>query len=105
LVSAAPMGGQWFHQHFGIGREPLRLMAWFGPFGRGTGREPGRPGEEVLDKNALHLEEGGSAIAYWDEDSFIRREYVVEVQREGVEFRMDEAFYQQSPGVKSTVRR
>jgi len=94
MVSAAPMGGQWFHQHFGIAREPLRLMAWFGPFGRGTGREPGRPGEQVLDKNALDLNEGGSSIPYWDEDPFIRREYEELVRREGVEFRMDESFYQ-----------
>src|SRR2546422_987420 len=94
MVSAAPMGGQHFHQHFGVGREPLRLMAWFGPFGRGTGREPGRPGEEVLDKNAMHLEEGGNAIPYWDEDPYIRQEYEAAIRREGVEFRMDNAFYQ-----------
>ncbi|MDQ7801270.1 MAG: cupin domain-containing protein [Armatimonadota bacterium] len=93
LVSAAPMGGEWFHQHFSVGREPLRLMAWFGPFGRGTGREPGRPGEEVLDKNALDLAEGGSAIPYWDEDPHIRREYEETLQREGVSFRMEERFY------------
>lgn len=93
MVSAAPMGGQWFHQHFGVGREPLRLMAWFGPFGRGTGREPGRPGEEVLDRNALHLEEGGSAIPYWEEDPFIRREYEETLAREGMASRMEEAFY------------
>ncbi|HEV8352724.1 MAG TPA: cupin domain-containing protein [bacterium] len=96
MVSAAPMGGQWFHQHFGIAKEPLRLMAWFGPFGRGTGREPGRPGEQVLDKNALDLNEGGSSIPYWDEDPFIRREYEELVRREGVEFRMDESFYQRT---------
>ncbi len=94
MVSAAPMGGQWFHQHFGIAKEPLRLMAWFGPFGRGTGREPGRPGEQVLDKNALDLNEGGSSIPYADEDPFIRREYEAAVRREGVEFRMDESFYE-----------
>ena len=93
MVSAAPMGGQWFHQHFGISREPLRLMAWFGPFGRGTGREPGRPGEQVLDKNALHLEEGGNAIPYWDEDPRVRPEWEEAIRREGAEIRMDEAFY------------
>ena len=98
MVSAAPMGGQWFHQHFGIAREPLRLMAWFGPFGRGTGREPGRPGEEVLDKNAMHLDEGGSAIPYWDEDPYIRREYESTIRREGVELRMDERFYEPNAG-------
>jgi hypothetical protein len=71
-------------------------MAWFGPFGRGTGREPGRPGEQVLDKNALDLNEGGSSIPYSDEDPFIRREYEELVRREGVEFRMDESFYQRT---------
>src|SRR5215813_4918329 len=30
LVAAAPMSGDWFHQHFGISKEPLRLSAWFG---------------------------------------------------------------------------
>ncbi|MDR7521921.1 MAG: cupin domain-containing protein [Armatimonadota bacterium] len=93
MVSAAPMGGQWFHQHFGIGPGPLRLMAWFGPFGRGTGREPGRPGEEVLDRNALHLEEGGNAIPYWDEDPHIRREWEAALRAEGTSSRMEEAFY------------
>jgi hypothetical protein len=93
MVSAAPMGGQWFHQHFGVSREPLRLMAWFGPFGRGTGREPGRPGEQVLDKNAMDLEEGGNAIPYWDEDPRIRQEWEAAMRLEGAEIRMDEAFY------------
>ena len=30
MVSAAPMAGDWFHQHFGISKDPLRLTAWFG---------------------------------------------------------------------------
>lgn len=97
MVSAAPMGGQWFHQHFGVASEPLRLMAWFGPFGRGTGREPGRPGEDVLDKNAMHLDEGGSAIPYWEEDPYIRREYEELIAREGVPSHMDDSFYRR-PG-------
>lgn len=97
MVSAAPMGGQWFHQHFGTAKEPLRLMAWFGPFGRGTGREPGRPGEDVLDKNGMNLEEGGSAIPYWDEDPYMRADYVAALRREGVELRMDESFYVRPP--------
>ena len=95
MVSAAPMGGQWFHQHFGIGAAPLRLMAWFGPFGRGTGREPGRPGEQVIDKNAMHLDEGGSAIPYWEEDPHIRAEYEQNLRQEGAPSRMDESFYHQ----------
>jgi len=100
MVSAAPMGGEHFHQHFGVGREALRLMAWFGPFGRGTGREPGRPGEEVLDKNAMDLEEGGNSIPYWDEDPHIRQEYEAAIRREGVELRMDEEFYAVPKGAR-----
>ncbi|MGH7843679.1 MAG: cupin domain-containing protein, partial [Candidatus Binatia bacterium] len=42
MVSAAPMGGNWFHAHFGTSKEPLRLSAWFGP--NAPGRERGRPG-------------------------------------------------------------
>ncbi len=93
MVSAAPMGGQWFHQHFGVSQGPLRLMAWFGPFGRGTGREPGRPGEQVLDKNAMHLEEGGNAVPYWDEDPHIRKEWEPALRAEGGDSRMEDAFY------------
>src|SRR5438309_959948 len=100
MVSAAPMGGQHFHQHFGVGRDALRLMAWFGPFGRGTGREPGRPGEEVLDKNAMDLKEGGNSIPYWDEDPHIRQEYEAAIRREGVELRMDEEFYAVPKGAR-----
>ena len=31
LVSAAPMSGDWFHQHFGISKDPLRVSAWHRP--------------------------------------------------------------------------
>ena len=31
MVSAAPGGARWYHQHFGVSKEPLRLTAWFGP--------------------------------------------------------------------------
>ena len=31
MVSAAPMSGDWFHQHFGVSKDPLRMRAWFGP--------------------------------------------------------------------------
>jgi hypothetical protein len=68
-------------------------MAWFGPFGRGTGREPGRPGEAMLDKNAMDLNEGGNAIPYWDEDPHIRREWEAALEQEGAASRMEDAFY------------
>ena len=45
MVSAAPGGARWYHQHFGASKEPFRLTAWFGP--HNPGREPGPPGREA----------------------------------------------------------
>ncbi|MEE8438494.1 MAG: cupin domain-containing protein, partial [Micropepsaceae bacterium] len=35
MISAAPGGARWYHQHFGVSKDPLRLMAWFGPWNPG----------------------------------------------------------------------
>ena len=45
IVTAAPGGSRWYHQHFSAGPEPLRLTAWFGP--HNPGRDPGAPGEQA----------------------------------------------------------
>ncbi len=89
LVSAAPGGGDWFHQHFGVGKEPLRILALIT-----TGLRPGQgaAGEEIVSRN-LDLQEGGQSIAYRDEDPHIRQEYETELEKEGVEFRMPAAVY------------
>jgi mannose-6-phosphate isomerase-like protein (cupin superfamily) len=91
LVSAAPMGGNWFHAHFGISKEPLRLSAWFGP--NAPGRERGRPGEKSIDYGAIDIHEGGTAIPYYDEDPYLRKEYVETLKQEGVTSRMDDSLY------------
>ncbi|HEX9880151.1 MAG TPA: cupin domain-containing protein [Candidatus Binatia bacterium] len=91
MVSAAPMGGHWYHQHFGISREPFRLMAWFGP--NAPGREAGRPGEVAIDYGAMEIKEGGTAIAYRDEDPYIRQEYEETLKREGVPSRMVDSIF------------
>ena len=70
MVTAAPGGARWFHQHFGVGREPLRLTAWFGP--HNPGRDPGAPGEKHIDYTAIDINQGGTAIPYWMEDPYIR---------------------------------
>ena len=70
MVSAAPMSGDWFHQHFGISKEPLRLTAWFGVDNH-PHRKPGRPGEPMIDFGAIDLKKGGTAIPYYEEDPFI----------------------------------
>ena len=40
MVTAAPGGARWYHQHFSVGSEPFRLTAWFGP--HNPGRDPVR---------------------------------------------------------------
>ena len=92
MVSAAPMSGDWFHQHFGTSSEDFRLTAWFGP--HAPGREAGLPGEDAIDRGAIDINEGGSAIPYRDEDPFIRKEYEEELAKEGVPSRMEEWMFQ-----------
>jgi hypothetical protein len=93
LVSAAPGGARWFHQHFSVSREPLRLTAWFGP--HALGREPGPPGEIHTDYAAMDIPEGGTAIPYWMEDPFIAKEYAETLRRNDAENRMEALFYDQ----------
>src|SRR3954452_20957092 len=87
LVAAAPMSGDWFHQHFGISKEPLRLSAWFG-VNNHPQRKPGRPGEELTDFGAIDLKKGGTAIPYHEEDPHLRAEFEAALKAEGVPSRM-----------------
>jgi hypothetical protein len=93
MVSAAPMSGDWFHQHFGVSKEPLRLMAWHGPNNQ-RARKAGRPGEQLMDYGAIDLKKGGSAIPYHEEDPAIRREFEATLAREGLTSRMDASLYE-----------
>ena len=98
LVSAAPMSGDWFHQHFGVSKEPLRLAAWFGPtvtFG-GVIHTTTPPGTVERDTDAASLEDGGTAIPYNQEDPFFRREFEAALALEGVQTRMEQSLYEQS---------
>jgi mannose-6-phosphate isomerase-like protein (cupin superfamily) len=92
MVSAAPMSGDWFHQHFGISKEPLRLLAWYGPNNH-RAHKAGRPGEKAIDEGAIDIKDGGTAIPYWDEDPFILQEYLETLKREGVESRMEPSLF------------
>ena len=91
MVSAAPMGGNWFHAHFGVSKEPLRLTAWFGP--NAPGRERGRPGEKAIDYGAIDMKEGGTAIPYREEDPYLRKEFEATLKQEGIVSRMDDSLY------------
>jgi hypothetical protein len=96
LVSAAPGGARWYHQHFSSGAEPLRLTAWFGP--HNPGRDPGAPGSKHTDYTAMDVTEGGTAIPYWMEDPFLRTEYEADLARNGIPIRMDPAWYVKPEG-------
>ena len=93
MVSAAPMSGDWFHQHFGVGKEGLRISAWHGPNNQ-RARKAGVPGEQLRDYGAIDLKQGGSAIPYHEEDPAIRRGFAEALAKEGVENRMNREFYE-----------
>jgi quercetin dioxygenase-like cupin family protein len=96
MVSAAPMAGDWFHQHFGTSKEGLRVSAWHGPNNQ-RARKAGRPGEQLMDYGAIDLNKGGSAIPYHQEDPAIRKEFEENLKKEGVASRMNPEFYERPP--------
>ena len=91
LISAAPGGARWFHQHFGVSKDPLRLMAWFGP--HNPGREPGPPGEKHIDYTGMDIPEGGTAIPYWMEDPQVKKDWEGVIAENGVASRMKPEFF------------
>lgn len=92
LVSAAPMSGDWYHQHFGVSKEPFRVMAWFGPNNARIDK-PGRPGVAVRDVGSIDIRDGGTAIPYDDEDPEIRKEYETALRAAGSSSRMEDWRY------------
>jgi mannose-6-phosphate isomerase-like protein (cupin superfamily) len=96
MVSAAPMNGDWFHQHFGTSEEPLRLLAWYGPNNH-RAHKAGLPGQKAIDEGAIDIKDGGTAVPYYDEDPFIRAEYLETLAREGVTSRMSDDLFVKPP--------
>ena len=90
LVAAAPGGGYWFHQHFGIGKEPLRILNFWG--GPRPQTQEGKAGDEVISGN-LNIEEGGHSIDYRLEDPYVRKAFKEALAKEGVEFTMPDSVY------------
>jgi len=71
FVAAAPAGGDWFHQHFGVGDVPLRLLRLGGAV---NGFNAGPPGVTVVNPN-VSIKAGGHSIDYEDEDPHIPAEF------------------------------
>jgi quercetin dioxygenase-like cupin family protein len=97
MVTAAPMSGDWFHQHFGVSKDPLRLSAWFGP-NNARARKPGVPGEAITDRGAIDIKKGGDAIPYNEEDPYLRKEFEEALKQEGLTTRMNPDWYTQAAG-------
>jgi quercetin dioxygenase-like cupin family protein len=95
IVSAAPMAGDWYHQHFGVAKEGLRVLAWHGPNNH-PALKAGRPGEAMKDIWAMDVSKGGAAIPYHMEDPHLRYEYEAALAKEGAKSRMDAALYEEA---------
>jgi quercetin dioxygenase-like cupin family protein len=94
MISAAPMRGDWFHQHFGTDPEGLRLLVFDGPYGPAF-RHGGAPGEQATDGGAIDTRDGGRAISYVDEDAEIRKNYEGALASEGMRSNMPSWVYTQ----------
>ncbi len=93
MISAAPMTGDWFHQHFGTDPAGLRLLIFDGPYGPAF-RRGGAPGAQAMDVGAVDTRDGGNAIAYMDEDPQVRKTYEAELAAHGMQSRMPQWAYE-----------
>jgi hypothetical protein len=67
-------------------------------------RPPQKKGKSKdTDEGAIDVTEGGTAIPYWLEDPFLRKEYEETLAREGVKSRMDDALYHDPARQPATV--
>jgi quercetin dioxygenase-like cupin family protein len=93
LVAAAPGGGNWFHQHFSVGAEPLRVINfWGGPTGH-WGHEEDQDKEEIPAWNIYGIEHGGRSINYKNEDPYVREYYKARLKDNRVEPDMPESLF------------
>ncbi len=91
MTAAGPGGGRWYHQSFGTSAAPLRHALWSGT--AAPGRDPGPPGEEVIDPTAIDLPDGGTAVPYWLEDPVHRTLHAAAMATAGVANRMADKDY------------
>lgn len=95
FVCSSPIGGGWFHAHYGVGKEPLRFLSLLGGTAAGMDGEARRPtqaGGAVVAQNA-DIRDGGLTIGYDIEDPFVQETFVAELAKQGVEFTMPQSVY------------
>ena len=51
----ARIGGDWFHAHFGVSEEPLRLIGWYGPNNHRKDHKPACPAKSDTDEGAIDV--------------------------------------------------
>lgn len=96
MITAAPFNNDWFHQHFAVSAEPLRLTAWYGPRRPGL-KGSGAPGQKAIDRGAIDTRDGGSAIPYDEEDPMVRQHYEEALAANGITSRMPAGIYDGKP--------
>ena len=92
MVTAAPGGARWYHQHFAVSKDPLRLTAWFGPFNPGPRSRPARREAHRLYRPSTSPKAAPPFRTGWK----IRTsgtEYDARLKAEGVENRMRAEYY------------
>jgi hypothetical protein len=99
LVSAAPGPADWFHQHFAFGQEPFRVSLYngnvpgmSGGFGFGGGGDE-EPGSTRLYASHTNIDEGGVAIPYYMEDTYLRSYFEEKCRQEGTSVTMPPQVY------------
>lgn len=91
LVAAAPGGGDWFHQHFAVAPQALRVINyWGGPVPVGSNNLNPATGKS----GNLNIREGGSSIAYSDEDPFLREKFEADLEKIGMKSDMPADVYE-----------
>jgi quercetin dioxygenase-like cupin family protein len=89
LVAAAPGGGDWFHQHFAVSREPFRVFnMWGGPLPTNY-----RGFEESGAAVNSNLSQGGHAIGFAQEDPYVRETFERGLADAGLVSTMPEELY------------
>jgi quercetin dioxygenase-like cupin family protein len=90
LVAAAPGGGTWFHQHFGVAEEPFRVINFWG--GPGPMTYIGFEAATGAATN-LNISQGGHSIGYAVEDPFVREQFQRELDGVGLTNTMPQELY------------